>query len=145
MSFSRYIWWYPLIEYYFDGIWNIAAYFVSLELLHLMHIWNTGWYYKSMGFVYGILPVTNVHKVYVDLGVLSVKCLYSYKEALFMYRDSNNMRPSLFDYFFWKFQLFLSIIRWNVHRSFFMWIPQQNSMIRNCCTTIWNFSLNKTE
>ena len=71
---------------------------------------------------YGILPVTNVHTFYVHLGILYIKRLCSYQEALSMYKHSNDMRPSVFDYFFWKFQLFMIMIRWNVYRRLFMYI-----------------------
>ena len=52
---------------------------------------------KVIRIVTGVLPRTSVHQIYIEQNILPVKHLYNYNVALFMYKHSNDMLPSLFD------------------------------------------------
>ena len=84
---------YPYLNYCIH-VWGKAY---NTHLKNLLVLQN-----KVLRIVTGVPPRTSVHQIYIEQNILPVKRLYNYNVALFMYKHSNDMLPSLFDYFFCK-------------------------------------------
>ena len=78
--------------YYCIHVWGKAY---NTHLKNLITLQN-----KVLRIVTSVPHRISVHQIYIEQNILPVKRLYNYNVALFMYKDSNDMLPSLFDDFF---------------------------------------------
>ena len=128
--------------------------FVYPYLNYCIHVWGKAYntHLKNLlvlRIVTGVPPRTSVHQIYIEQNILPVKRLYNYNVALFMYKHSNDMLPSLFDDFFCKVS---DIHHHNTRKSSsqHLYISFRNTtrgqkMFSYCGATIWNFILNEID
>ena len=84
--------------------------FVYPYLSYCIHVWDRAFdthlnelivlQNKIIRIINGVPPRTNVERLYVTMGILSLKRIYNYAIGLFMYKYVNNMLPELFVDFF---------------------------------------------
>ena len=84
--------------------------FVCPYLSHCIHVWGRAYdthlndlivlQNKIIRIINGVPPRTNVKRLYVTMGILSLKCIYNYAIGIFVYKYVNNMLPDLFVNFF---------------------------------------------
>ena len=86
--------------------------FVYPYLNYCIHVWGKTYNVhvhdllvlqnKAIRIVHGLPPRTNTDDMYAKTGILSLKRIYNYNVAIFMYKLSNNMLPELFTDFCYK-------------------------------------------
>ena len=84
--------------------------FVYPYLSYCIHVWGRAYdthlndlivlQNKIIRIINGVPPRTNVERLYVTMGILSLKRIYNYAIGLFMYKYVNDMLPELFVDFF---------------------------------------------
>ena len=84
--------------------------FVYPYLSYCIHVWGRAYdthlndlivlQNKIIRIINGVPPRTNVERLYVTMGILSLKRIYNYAIGLFMHKYVNNMLPELFVDFF---------------------------------------------
>ena len=104
-----------------ETLFSLYYTFVYPYLNYCIHVWgktyDTHLHYlivlqnKVIRIINGVPPRTNADNLYVLHDILSVKRLYSYNVALFMYKYSNQLLPDVFDNFFFpNLLMFTNII-----------------------------------
>ena len=96
----------------FDNETLLSLYhtFLYPYLSYCIHVWGRAYdthlndlkvlQNKIIRIINGVPPRTNVERLYVTMGVLSLKRINNYAIGLFMYKYVNNMLPELFVDFF---------------------------------------------
>ena len=103
-----------------ETLFSLYYTFVYPYLNYCIHVWGKTYHThlhhlivlqnKVIRIINGVPPRTNVDNLYVMHDILSVKRLYSYNVALFMYKYSNQLLPDVFDIFFLNSLMFTNII-----------------------------------
>ena len=142
-----------------ETLFSLYYTFVCPYLNYCIHVWGKTYdthlhhlivlQNKVIRIINGVPPRTNVDNLIVMHDILSVKRLYSYNVALFMYKYSNQLLPDVFDNFFPNLLMFPNTIPEIHPLNMCMYVskeqPVDKKTLSYCGARIWNYVLDNVD